>query len=362
MKPKTTYYLRVVAQGGGQTYTSNVYSVDTGFLPNGLPIETVTDHDAGALYAAGGFTVACTGYDTLSDVGSEPTWVFIFDKDGDPVWALDMSSTAARGCTRARMSLDGTSMWAGSFGNFSATGALSRVTMDGLGTAEDFSLPGRSHDFAILPNDHVVYFARNNGGSGQAPESIFELDPTTGHSTLIYDELTDFDLAADRGGHTNQINYVPELDALSFSMYFINSIALVSYPAGSLLGVFGGTDSTFPGMSWNGQHGHDVRADHIAIFNNNGTSRGSSVLRFQYDLQNATATALPEYSSGLASVAFGDVKELPNGNFYVTYSSVSTIHELSSTLDLLREVEVNVLLGYTEHRATLYGPPPPFDR
>jgi hypothetical protein len=362
MKASTTYSLRVVAVGGGQTYTSNVYTVQTGFLPNGLPVQTITDRNAGALYAGGGFTVGCTGYDTFSDVGGNPTWVFIFDKDGDQVWALDMSDTAAAGCTRARMSLDGKYMWAGSFGNTTADGALSRVTMDGLSTPQDFVLPGRSHDFAILPNDHVVYFARNNGGAGQAPESLFELDPATSQTTRLWDPTGVFTFEDDRGGHANQVNFVPELNALSLSMYFINTVALISYPQGQLLAAFGGDQSTFSGMSWDGQHGHDVRADRVAIFNNNGSNGGASVLRFQYNLGASSFTALDDYSSGEDSLAFGDVKELPNGNFHVTYSTTSTIHEISPSLELLRTIETNALLGYVEYRATLYGAPPPFDR
>lgn len=362
MKPSTTYSLRVVARGGGQTYTSNVYTVETGFLPNGLPVQTISDRNAAGLWAGGGFTVGCTGFDALMDVGSDPSWVFIYDKDGDQVWALDMSDTAAAGCTRARMSLDGRYMWAGSFGNTTADGALSRIPMDGMGAPEEWVLPGRSHDFAVLPNDNIVYFARNNGGAGQAPESIFELNVATGQSTKLYDQLTDFQFSDNRGGHTNQVNYVPELNALSFSMYFNDTVAVVSYPAGQLMAVFGGPETMFSSMNWDGQHGHDVRADHVAIFNNNGSNGGASVLRFQYDLQGRTSTELPDYSTGNDSAAFGDVKELPNGNFFVTYSITSVIHEISPSLELLREVETNVPLGYVEHRATLYGPPPPFDR
>jgi hypothetical protein len=362
MKASTTYSLRVVAQGGGQTYASNVYTVQTGFLPNGLPVQTITDRNAAALYAGGGFTVGCTGFDTFSDVGADPTWVFIFDKDGDQVWALDMSDTAAAGCTRARMSLDGKYMWAGSFGNTTADGALSRVTMDGMSTPQDYVLPGRSHDFAILPNDHIAYFARNNGGAGQAPESVFELDPATSQTTKLWDPTGVFTFEDDRGGHANQINYVPELNALSLSMYFINTVALISYPQGQLLAAFGGDQSTFNGMSWDGQHGHDVRADRVSIFNNNGSNGGASVLRFQYNIGASSFTALDDYSPGQDSLAFGDVKELPNGNFHVTYSTTSTIHEISPSLELLREIETNALLGYVEYRPTLYGPPPPFDR
>jgi hypothetical protein len=367
MKQDTTYYVRVTASGGGQTYVSKVASIQTGFLPNGLPVQTITDKKASDLYAGGGFTVTCTGYSSGGGFGgpggSTKGWAFVFDRDGANVWAYDLSQTVVSACTRARMSLDGKFMWIGNFGNTTADGAFLRVSMDGLGTPDAYSLPGRSHDFAILPDEHIVYFARDDGGSGMAPESIFELDPTTSKTTLLYSELTDFgDIFDTRGGHTNQVDYIPELKAISFSMYFINTIALISYPDGKLLASFGGDKSTFSTMSWNGQHGHDVYPDHIAIFNNNGKNGGASVLRFKYDLQAKTATQESDYSSGLGSPAFGDVTELPDGNYFVTYSTSGAMQEIDSSLNLLREVDTNVSIGYTEHRASLYGPPPPYDR
>jgi hypothetical protein len=366
MKQDTTYYVRVTATGGGQTHVSSVATVKTGALPTGLPVPKVTDHNASALYAGGGFTVTCMGYPySGASGGSTPaSFAFIFDRDGDIVWAYDLSKTVASECTRARMSLDGRSMWAGSFSNTTSDGALMRISMDGLGTPETYSLPGRSHDFAVLPDEHIVYFARDNLGSGMAPESIFELDPTTSKTRLIYSEVADFGdvFQGSRGGHTNQVNYAPELKAISFSMYFINTIALVSYPDGQLLATFGGDKSTFSSMSWSGQHGHDVYPDHITLFNNSGSNGGASVLRFKYDLQAKTATEEASYSSGLSSPALGDVKELPNGNYYVTYSTSGALHELDSSMKLLREVEIDAAIAYAEHRASLYGPPPPYDR
>jgi hypothetical protein len=86
------------------------------------------------------------------------------------------------------------------------------------------------------------------------------------------------------------------------------------------------------------------------------------VLRFKYDLAAKTATEDPDYSSGIDSPAFGDVKEQPNGNFFLTYSTSSVMQELDASLNLLREVQTTVLIGYTEHRASLYGKPPPYDR
>jgi hypothetical protein len=50
---------------------------------------------------------------------------------------------------------------------------------------------------------------------------------------------------------------------------------------------------------------------------------------------------------------------LPNGNTFVTYSATGVIQEIDPNGTLLREV-LTQLVGYSRHRKTLYGPPPPF--
>jgi hypothetical protein len=370
MKQDTTYYFRVVAENGGSTYSSDVKSIVSGYLPNGLPVMTVSDKNASGLFAAGGFTVNCTGLAGATGIGGTPggkTWAYVFDKDGDQVWAYDLSNTSAKGCSRARMSYDGEYLWAGNFANVSTTGALTRVTMDGSSTPQNFSLPGRSHDFAILPNGHILYFQQNNGGGytngKEGPDSIKELDPETNQSTLLYDEETDFSaqIADSAGAHTNQVNYVPELDAVSFSMRHTSTIGLISYPAGQLKAVFGGPLSTFD-ITWDYQHGHELHGDKIWIFNNNGSNAGATILGYKYDIATETATRILDYSPGIASAAFGDVKELPNGNLFVTFSTSGVFHEITSTGTLLREIKTSGAAGYSEHRGTLYGKPPPYDK
>ena len=44
----------------------------------------------------------------------------------------------------------------------------------------------------------------------------------------------------------------------------------------------------------------------------------------------------------------------------VTYSTASAMQEIDPSLNLLRQVDTSVTIGYTEHRASLYGPPPPY--
>jgi hypothetical protein len=381
MKPDTQYYARITAQGGGKTYVSQAYPVMTGFLPNGLPQLTVTDHDATKLYAAGGFTANCTGLTTGGGGGTggaTDSFAFIFDQDGDPVWAYELTDTPVAGCSRARMSPDGKFMWAGNFNNAADMGALLRVAMDGLGEPTSIAIPARNHDFAFLPNGHLLYWEQQNGGGytdadgvecransssdcTEGPDTIREMDPDTLAATDIYDETRDFaSLFTLKGSHTNQVNYVPALNAISFSMRHESTIGLISYPDAKLLAIFGGDLSQFDAMGWEIQHGHEVHADHLWVFNNNGANGGSAILGFDFDLTAKTATSTLTYESGSTSGAFGDVKELPNGNLFVTYSTAGVFHEITRTGTLLREMKTNGALGYSEHRSTLYGKAPPF--
>ena len=367
MKQMTTYYVRVTAKAGGNSYTSDVAMVKTGALPNGLlPAFTRTDMDAGALYAGGAFTVNCIGLGGSPGLPGQSgkSVAFIFDKDGDIVWGLDLSSTAATNCSRARMSYDGQSLLAGNFANASTSGALFQIGMDGMGSGQSWKLPGRSHDFGVLPNGHVMYFATDSMMANTVPglETVWELDPSSGKMTMVYQEQSDFaELVADGESHTNHIAFSPELNAITISMLIPSTIAVVSYPDAKLLEVFGGTQSHYSNMNWTWQHGHDIHRDHIWVFNNN-KSGDAHVLGFKYDASAKTATPTLDYDPGLQNTTFGDVKELPNGNLYITYSDTGGFHEISSTGTLLRKITTTTAVGYSEHRATLYGPPPPFDK
>ncbi len=367
MKPRTTYYVQVVAFSGAVEHRSEILPLETGFLPNGLPMLTVNTVNAAGLY--GGFTINCTG--TAGSTGMDSasaSHVFVFDRDGDHVWAYEITGTAVAACSRARMSFDGKSMWVGNFSNVSPDGALLRIAMDGLGDERYYSFPGRHHDFTVLPNGHVLFQEQANGGGydggapfgGEGPDLIKELDPETGVARLVYDERTDFAALIEEanGAHTNYVTYVPHLDAISLSLRHASTIGLISYPAGELIAVFGGSSSDLP-LSWDSQHGHQfLEGNRLLLFNNDGSNGGASVLEYAYDLAASTATKIFDYSSGVSAPYFGDVQRLRNGNTFVTYSPVGVFHEVDPAGVLLREITTTTV-GYSEHRRTLYGPPPP---
>ena len=195
-------------------------------------------------------------------------------------------------------------------------------------------------------------------GFGEPPDIIMEFDPETGTSSEIYHQDNDFQsLISSSGAHTNAIDVLGHMDAISFSMLNINTIAVVSYPDGNLIHTFGGSQSDFSGMSWNAQHNHHVTEDSLVVFNNRGSAGGSNVLKF--DINGNSAELVLEYASGTSSQTFGDAKVLPNGNIIVAYSNAGVIHEISSNGELIQLIDTGPI-GYIVRRTTLYGPPPPW--
>lgn len=374
MKPGTTYAARIVAESGGSVISSPVFPVETGFLPNGLFGVVTTNPAAGTL--AGGFTITCNGFGNAV-ASSSDTYATILDADGDFVWAYPLGDTPVSTCSSARMSFDGRHMWIGNFSNVTDDGALLRVTMDGA-ESESYSLPGRHHHFAILPNGHVLYPAQKNGGgcgvdggsscnggpgtgNQEGADLIMDLDPETGQSTQLYDEDQDFAAEiAEYGAHTNYVSYVPHLSAVSFSMRHMSAIGLLSYPEGELLAVFNGPDSIAGfGVDWEVQHGHQFTEERLLVFNNT-TSGNANILGVSFDLEAETGTVDTLIAAGGTSLAFGDVQQLEGGNLMVTYSTSGVIEEVDPSGAVLQRMTATEALGYAVRRKTLYGAPPPF--
>jgi Arylsulfotransferase (ASST) len=369
MKQGATYTATVVGAVGAQNVVSNTVTVEAGYLSNSLPQIQVQENAPGASF--GGYTINCNGVGGAAP-GQDTTssWAFVFDKDGEYVWAYDLAGTPAEGCSRARMSHDGRHLWVGTFSNTTSAnqkGALMRVSMDGLEVKAFSSDPTagsnvmvegiqrRHHDFTIIPNGHVLYQERN-GDQDSFPDTIKELDPEAGTSTVLYNEETDF--SALSGFHTNYVRYIPSLNAFSFSMRHSNTIVLMSYPDAQMMGIFSGEMDQF-GMDWTAQHGHQFIDGKLLVFNN--TNGGpANVLSFGVDLEGRSSTANPVYTGGPTSIAFGDVQRLPNGNVWITYSNAGVFHEVDASNQLVKTVTTSAL-GYSEHRKTLYGAPPHFE-
>jgi len=355
MKPKTTYSYQVVVEGTSGSCASGVQTVTTGEKRNGLPTFTLETPTASAV--SPGFTVACVFGMSMFGGGGEGSWTFILDQDGEHVWWYQGSGGGD--CVRATMSYDGQYMWMAN-GNVPGptSGTLTRVKMDGTGE-ESFTVPNRHHDVAVLPDENVVYMEYKDGNANGC-DVIKELNPSTKASTLVYD-VNQANPGFSGQCHSNAINWWPEQNLYTLSVMYWNSIIAFSRQ-GSLSWAFGGDISDYSGASWSRQHQHHLlSASSILLFNNDGVSgNGSSVL--EYSMSGGAATRTWDFSSGASTQSMGDVKRLPNGNTLITYSNQGVILEVNGSKQTVRKITAGggTGLGYSQRRATLYGPPPPY--
>jgi len=201
MKEDSEYHFRIVASAGGETCTSDDYTIATDFVPNSVPRADVSTMNADA--RDGGFFVSGF-YRGMTGTGG---YAFILDGDGDIVWYYGTSNDV----TAAKMTHDGQYMWIrnSNVGMGDAAGTLIRVAMDGSGelSAEDVS--ATHHDFTVLPDGTLGMLAYQSGGCDvileRAPDGtvtqIFDVEAAHGSSTC----------------HTNSIHYHPEDETYTVS-------------------------------------------------------------------------------------------------------------------------------------------------
>lgn len=357
LKQDSTYSVVVEVQSAAGPFVSEAGIIRTGRLdPNVPTVEVTTIDDTSPAFT--GFTVTCTG-----PLGGDP-WAYIWDGDGDVVWAYSLLDLGLDACTRARMSYDGQTLWLGDLNLVGPAGSLLQIDLGGDQEPTRHSLPGRHHDFAILPNGNIVYFAREDASDespGAKRDIVYEFSPESKKRTALYDQRTHFsELLGDASSHTNYISFVPHLQALSFSMLTTNTIGLVGYPSGNLLATFGGATSDFE-MDWSKQHGHHLLPDRLLVFSNVGPDSKPVALEYELSLEQRRSAPLRQYQSAGAesSPTLGDIQRLPNGNTVVTYSNAGIVHELGLDFSLIRVTRTKPI-GYPEHRNVLFGPPPPY--
>jgi autotransporter-associated beta strand protein len=284
---------------------------------------------------------------------------YILDADGDPVWWF----SGGRGASGVVMSYDGNYMWINSV-NFPDRGAfVHRVSMDGL-TDEDLSsqFVDQSHQLAVLPDETVAF----NAVGANSCDDIKERAPDGTVRTIV----NSLDAHGGTGGcHVNNVQYSPWDDTLVFSDLLHQDITKVTR-TGATVWVLNGDGNTFTGDAWvGGQHGVDLLGlDDLVIFSNNsamqgGTATGSSAIEMKLNVTAMTSTQIWSYtaSPGIQNDVMGDVQRLPNGNTIVAYSTKGVVEEVNVAGTLLQTwtwPASDLVLGYIQKRATLYGPPP----
>jgi len=353
MKPQRDYHFRVVVVAGAEICESDDHVVTTGVPPNGeLPEVTVEAHNPAA---------RAPGFKVLSDWADGHA--FILDGDHEYVWWYTMGADpeVSPDVSRARMSYDGKSMWMRnvnlSSGPRQGKSTVVRVSMDGL-DRQAFTMPNGHHDFTVTPDNGIAYIVHDGEGCDQ----VIEQD-ALGNLRVVYD-LRDSVMPVFEGGqtdcHSNSIHY-----NLFDDSYTISSLNYDMYTkitrGGQLVWRLGGAHSTYSGdgAAWDRQHGHhNLSADRMLFFNNGELGLWSTAVEIQ--LEGTTARRVWEYTSENASIVFGDVQRLPNGNTLVTYSDKGLLHEVDpdGALVQVTRFSLGTAVAYVNHRPSLYGPPP----
>jgi hypothetical protein len=354
MKQKSNYVFHIIVHSGANKCVSEEYNLTTGTINNAPKI---TKSGSGTSSMDGGFIITTNGLGTGGGAGSARI-AFIFDMDGEVVWASGAPSMPSR----ARMSWDGKDMWVNNVNVMggSTSGEMRRIPMDGLNVQNKVSgLSGAHHDFTVTPKNELVTIAHNTSGCS----SVLLRASNGTISTLVADMNTLYKPVTEC--HTNYIKYSPSDDCFLISDRYIN--AFVKFKRdGTLLWQFGGSNpkgKSFPVEAWDVNHGFDFETDGRFAFFNNGPMMGmggsggaSKIMEFKLDESKMSATKSWQKNTNGSSSTLGNIQYLPNGHYLVCASNAGQMEEWDNTQKVVKGFSSSEF-GYAEYRPSLYGPP-----
>jgi hypothetical protein len=343
MKPSTSYAYKIVATNASGSCSSSSYTIMTGALPSSAPkvtatIMNATAHDKGFIVTSTGLTGNTT---------------FIIDPDGAVVW----SATGPSMPSRSHMSWDGTRMYMMALNVMNTNaGNIQSVAMDGTGNTALSGLTTSHHDLTAIPGGFATMLWNKSGTD--APCSLVERADATGTFTTVVADMST--VYTSNTFHSNAVHYYP-----SDNTYTVGdrnpSLYVKLSRTGSLIWQFGGSNPKdqskfFTGVpTWSVNHGHQLLADGTFVFFNNTPNEAWI---YKLNTTNMTASKTLTYTaSGASSTVLGDVQQLPNGNYLVTFSTSGQIHEISPSGALVAKFTATSF-GYSEFRESLYGQPP----
>lgn len=351
MKPSKTYNYRIVATVDGETCSSENRTVTTGAVSPALTQPEITSpapekHYGGYMYS--------TKWGTNND---GPAW--IMDKDNEYVWWY--ADPMIGDVFRTRMSMDGKYMWMRNTGQTAGSGALLRITMDGLQEERwEDEVAMSTHDFAVMADGRLGLILWDSDAAQRCAE-IAIFDPADGSLTPIFNAR---DAHGATNCHVNNIHYYAEDDTFTFSDYESDCYVKIK-SNGELVWILNGPASDFTGTSWARQHGiHILSENHMMVFSNGDFGGATKVFELQLDTDAMTAETLWTYEDGPSTPFGGDVQRLPNGNTLIAYSSTGEIHEVDPDGQLVQKLvwpEDNPV-GYTTVQDSMYTESPRIHR
>lgn len=375
----STWYWRAMSEVGGEVLQSRIFEIETGVAPRDLPRVEVGDYDP---------TLAAPGFTLTTSLG-DPSWVIVYDKDGEPVWwekAPDQSVIA-----QVRLTDNGTAvLYNLATLNFNRdVGVIRKVRLDGELLSETRTVMGH-HDFVELPEGGFAYIAADlrewtDPETGEThnvigdtitevPEGATDDTPRTTIWSTWDDLAVDVDPAVDNDfypqgldwTHSNSLSLVD--GAYYLSVRKENAFVKVDRAARELLWQLGGVGSDFTqtdGRAFVGQHSAEPTEAGFMLFDNGDVdvpNAYSQAVEFSLDEDGRTFTPVwsYDYNQRISSYLLGDVERLPNGNTLISWGSGGTLTEVTPAGEMAFQVSLAIgsATGFTHHLDQLGGVTP----
>jgi hypothetical protein len=273
--------------------------------------------------------------------GPETTYLTVYARDGQPVWSIE-----AEGSVERVMPLrDGTGIaWLVDDREQGSIGGLWTVEWRGGDPEQRIASPLAHHDFLEHDDGTIVLLeseVREVEGRSIVGDRVrlYAPDGTASELWSTFDTFypypeerwdTTWSTVAHLGAdwtHGNGLSYDASLGYYAVSLYWLNTVVAVRRDTGGVVGMLGGTESTFAVVDDPGfgpQHSPVLQGDTVWLFDNHthdsAEVSGSRVVRYRLDGPAGEATPIFEHvlaDDGFTPVG-GGVEPLPDGSVFIS--------------------------------------------
>lgn len=279
-------------------------------------------------------------------VGDNPTFAFIFDRQGRVVWSLRLPNN--RTSLHPRVAKDGRSLYL-DYNSYWAifdagdAGEIDQMLIDGT-VLTTFDTPGLHHPFTELPDGSVAY-GETAGGYQNEYLTVVKPDGSSDRLWSCEDWLATEDI--NEFCMSNTLNYDPLTDKYLFSMWSMEAIIEVDGTTGAVDRWFGQIDGAYafdPANSefwW--QHGGYITDAGTLLTSSDKTAGGVETVIREYEIDDKNRVLRQVWSFGVGQGVFGvqmgEAIRLASGNTLHNYGDLPRIREVTADGEVVWDIE-----------------------
>jgi len=332
---------RVVLDADEGPVTSEEGSIATRSLPEGMPLPEILTMDEAALDPS--LRYLLVSLDGENSLGAARMWSFIFDRQGEVLWARQTPSDRTTLFPQvspdgADLLIDHNSFW--SIFDGGAASQVLRMKIDGSVLAT-YDTPGMHHPFTSLPDGSVLW-ASTDGNF----DTLMKLTPEGEQEALWSCEDFHASLGGDWFCGSNTISWDEATDSFLFSIYSTASVVEIDHASGETLRWFGYLDGAWgfepedSAFFW--QHGvHYTEAGTMLMSARLSTQTAETVVR-EYELDHEAQLLRQVWSfgegEGIYAPEMGEAHRLGNGNTLHNLGAATRLREVTSEGEVVWDV------------------------